>query len=266
MRFGKKKILFIFHIIFSQYKTNKAVALSNTDGYNGNKAGVWYFVKLEKQANGSWTIAAKAFGDSSYTTLTANAQLFGTNATFDSMFKTNLWAGDNKSNHEVYATDVWGVTVVGGEVAAWESAGAVKLGSALNSSEALDEKFGGLTVYKTNGGYGQSIANTAVVAANYTELRFAFKTNKNVTLSNGNGGVNAISADTWYFVRLEKQTDGSWTISVKVFGTSDYTAWTADAQFFGADKATFDLMFRTYLWAANNTDNHEVYATDVWGK
>ena len=251
--------------LYFAYKTNKPVALSNTDGQNGNKAGVWYFVKLEKQADGSWTIAAKAFGDSSYTTLTANAQLFGANATFDSMFKTNLWTND-AYNHEVYATDVWGVTVVGGEVAAWESAGAVKLGSALNSSEALDEKLGGLAVYKTTGGYGQSIVNTGIVASNYTELHFAFKTNKNVTLSNGNGGVNAISADTWYFVRLEKQTDGSWTISVKVFGASDYTAWTADAQFFGADKATFDLMFRTYLWAGNNTDNHEVYATDVWGK
>ena len=84
------------------------VALSNTDGQNGNKANTWYFVKLEKQADGSWTIAAKAFGDSEYKTLTANPSLFGANATFDSMFRTNLWASSTTNNHEVYATDVWG--------------------------------------------------------------------------------------------------------------------------------------------------------------
>ena len=50
----------------------------------------------------------KVFGDSGYTELTAKESLFGANATFDSMFRTNLWAGDNKNNHEVYATDVWG--------------------------------------------------------------------------------------------------------------------------------------------------------------
>ena len=159
-------------------------------------------------------IAVKAFGESSYTTLEASTEFFGVgNATFEKMFRTYLWA-DGTYNHEVYATDVWGVTKVDEEIASWEAAGAVKVGSALNSSEALDETLGGLAIYKTNGGYGQSIANTDIVASNYTELRFAFKTNKNVTLSNGNGGINAISADTCYFVSLEKQTDGSWTISV----------------------------------------------------
>ena len=249
--------------LYFAYKTNKPVALSNTDGQNGNKAGVWYFVKLEKQADGSWTIAAKAFGDSSYTTLTANAQLFGTNATFDSMFKTNLWTND-AYNHEVYATDVWGVTIVGGEVATWEAAGAEKLGSALNSSEALAETLGGLSVYKTNGGFNYSIANMDIDVSNYTQLYFAYKTNKQVALSNtDNQNIN--QANTWYFVKLEKQADGNWTISVKVFGDSGYTELTAKESLFGAN-ATFDSMFRTNLWAGDNKNNHEVYATDVWGK
>ena len=252
--------------LYFAFKTDKSVYLSSGDS-NIVKANTWYFVKLEKQTDGSWTIAIKAFGDGGYTALTASDQFFGAgNATFEKMFRTYLWAGNNTDNHEVYATDVWAVTKIDSEIAAWEAAGAVKLGSALNSSEALGETLGGLAIYKTNGGYGQSIANTDIVVSNYTELHFAFKTDTTVTLSNGSGGVNTVKANTWYFVRLEKQTDGSWTISVKAFGSSDYTALTADAQFFGADKATFDLMFRTYLWAGNNTDNHEVYATDVWGK
>ena len=237
--------------------------ICNTDGQNGNKAYTWYFVKLEKQADGRWTIAAKAFGDSEYKALTANPNLFGANATFDSMFRTNLWTND-AYNHEVYATDVWGVTLAGCEVAAWEAAGAVKLGSALNSSVALDETLGGLAVYKTIGGFNQSIANRAIDVSNYTELYFAYKTDKAVALSNTDGQ-NGNKANTWYFVKLEKQTDGSWTISVKVLGESSYTAKTAKDTLFGVN-ATFDSMFRTNLWAGDITNNHEVYATDVWAK
>ncbi|MBE5742470.1 MAG: DUF4838 domain-containing protein [Clostridiales bacterium] len=226
----------------------------------------WYFVKLEKQADGSWTISAKKVGDSDYVALTADPQFFGAGkATFETMFKTYLWTADTY-NHEVYATAVWGVTsVVNSEITAWKEAGAEKLGSALNSSEALDETLGGLTVYKTNGGYDQSIVNKSIDASNYSSLYFAFKATQAVTLSNGNGGVNVITANTWYFVKLEKQADGSWAISAKKVGDSEYTAFTASTEFFGVGNATFETMFRTYLWTAD-TYNHEVYATDVWGK
>ena len=84
-------------------------------------------------------------------------------------------------------------------------------------------------------------------------------------MSNGDYGVNDITPNTWYFVKLEKQADESWTISVKKVGDSEYTAFTASEEFFGAGNATFESMFRTYLWTAD-TYNHEVYATDVWGK
>ena len=206
---------------------------------------------------------AKALGDSDYTALTANAQFFGADvAKFDLMFRMHLWAGDITNNHEVYATDVWGVTIVDGEIADWEAAGAVKLGSALNSSEALAETLGGLAIYKTNGGFNKSIANLNIVASDYTQLYFAYKTNKAVTLSNTDGQ-NGNKAGVWYFVKLEKQADGSWTIAAKAFGDSSYTTLTANAQLFGTN-ATFDSMFKTNLWT-NDAYNHEVYATDVWG-
>ena len=248
------------------FKTSAEVTLSNGNGgVNVITPNTWYFVKLEKQTDGSWTISAKKVGDSDYTAFTADAQFFGAgNATFETMFRTYLWTADTY-NHEVYATDVWGVSVAGSEIATWEAAGAVKLGSALNSNEVLDETLGGLAVYKMNGGYGQSIANTSIDASNYTELRFAFKATQQVTLSNGT--TNAITPNTWYFVQLEKQEDGSWAISVKVVGDSEYTALVASEEFFGAGNATFETMFRTYLWIADAMENnHEVYATDVWGK
>ena len=252
----------IFDKLYFAYKTDAQVDLSNTDGQNKNTANTWYFVKLEKQTDGSWTISVKAFGESSYTTLIASDNNFGAGkATFDSMFRTYCWEG---TGYNVYATNVWGISVADSEIIAWEAAGAEKLGSALNSSEALDEKLGGLTVYKTNGGYGQSIVNKSVDASNYTKLHFAFKTSVDVTLSNGNNGVNVIPANTWYFVKLEKQADGSWTIATKKLGDSDYTALEASSEFFGAGNATFETMFRTYLWTSD-TYNHEVYATDVWG-
>ena len=238
--------------------------LSSGDS-NVVKVNTWYFVKLEKQTDGSWTIAVKALGESNYTALVASSEFFGAGkATFETMFRTYLWAGNNTDNHEVYATDVWGVSLAGSEVAAWEAEGAVKLGSALNSSEAIAETLGGLAVYKTTGGFNQSIANLNIVASNYTVLYFAYKTDKAVALSNTDGA-NANKANTWYFVKLEKQTDGTWTISVKVLGESSYTAKTAKDTLFGVN-ATFDSMFRTNLWASSTTNNHEVYATDVWGK
>ena len=250
------------------FKTSADVTLSNGDyGVNTITANTWYFVKLEKQADGSWTISAKKVGDSDYTPFTASTEFFGVgNATFETMFRTYLWTSDTY-NHEVYATDVWGVGIVDGEIAAWEAAGAKKLGSSLNSSEALAETLGSLAVYKTNGGYSQSIVNKSIDASNYTELRFAFKATQQVNLSNGDYQTNVITPNTWYFVKLEKQADGSWTISVKAVGDSDYTPFTASTEFFGAGNATFDSMFKTYLWIADAMqNNHEVYATDVWGK
>lgn len=95
--------------MYFAYKTNKVVNLSNTDNQNANNANTWYFVKLEKQGDGSWTISVKVVGDSDYTALIAKEDKFGSGvATFDSMFRTNLWEGDITNNHEVYATDVWG--------------------------------------------------------------------------------------------------------------------------------------------------------------
>ena len=134
------------------------------------------------------------------------------------------------------------------EVDLWEdeAIGAVNLGSALNSSEALSDKLGAHNVYKTNGGYGQSIANLEIEVSNYTELYFAFKTDKRVMLCNGNSDVNVITPNTWYFVKLARQEAGDWTISVKGLGDSNYTVFTADPQFFGV-KATFETMFRTYF-------------------
>ena len=258
--------------LYFAFKTTQEVTLANgTYGVNTIVPNTWYFVKLEKQVDGSWKIFAKAFGNSDYTALTASVENFGADtATFDSMFKTYLWDdGSGTYNHEVYATDVWGVTIVNSEISAWESDGAEKLGSALNSSVPLTEKLGGLSIYKTNGGYGQSIVNTSIVASNYSELHFAVKVDKDeVTLSNGDYGVNALTKDTWYFVKLVKQADGSWKIFTKAFGNSDYTALTASVENFGADTATFDSMFKTYLWvdAENMQNNHTLYATDVWGK
>ena len=134
---------------------------------NGLAPNTWYFVKLEKQADGSWTISAKAFGDSSYTSLEASSEFFGSsNATFGTMFRTYNW----NEGYNVYATNVWGATITDSEIVAWEAAGAEKLGSAINSSVALDEKLGSLAVYKTNGGYGQSIVNKSVDASNYKNL------------------------------------------------------------------------------------------------
>ena len=257
----------IYSKLYFAYKTSVQVSLSNTDGQNVNTANTWYFVKLEKQESGNWTISVKKVGDSDYTALIASDNYFGAgNATFDSMFRTNLWIADAmQNNHEVYATDVWGVSIVGDEITAWETEGAEKLGSALNSNVALTETLGGFTIYKTNGGYGQSIVNTSIDASIYTSLYFAFKATAQVNLSNGDYDKNVITPNTWYYVKLEKQTDGSWTISVKKIGDSEYTAWVASTEFFGAGKATFETMFRTYLWTAD-TYNHEVYATDVWGK
>ena len=254
--------------LYFAFKATAQVTLSNGD-YQTNviTPNTWYFVKLEKQEDGSWAISTKKLSDSYYTPFVASTQFFGAgNATFETMFRTYLWTADT-FNHEVYATDVWGVSIVGGEIATWENAGAVNLGSAINSSEALSETLGGFTVYKTNGGYGQSIVNTEIDASNYTELHFAFKADKDVMLSNGDYGVNMVTPNTWYFVKLEKQEDGSWTISSKKVGDSDYVALTASEEFFGAGKATFDTMFKTYLWIADAMqNNHEVYATDVWGK
>ena len=251
--------------LYFAFKATQEVTLSNGDnGVNVITPNTWYFVQLEKQTGGNWTISVKKMGDSEYTAFTASDEFFGVGkATFETMFRTYLWTADTY-NHEVYATDVWGVSIVDDEIAAWEANGAIKLGSSLNSSEAVDEKLGSLTVYKTNGGYGQSIVNKSIDASNYSELYFAFKATQEVTLSNGNGGVNVITPNTWYFVMLEKQTGGNWTISVKKVGDSEYTAFTASDEFFGAGKATFESMFRTYLWTAD-TYNHEVYATDVWG-
>ena len=250
-----------FTKLYFAYKTDKSVNLSNGMS-NTNNANTWYFVKLEKQVDGNWTISAKAFRDSEYTVLEASTDFFGAGtATFATMFKTYSWDG---VAYNVYATNVWGVSIVDGEIAAWEAAGAQKLGSALNSSDALTEKLGALAVYKTNGGYGQSIVNKSIDASNYTQLHFAFKTNQQVTLSNGDYQTNVITPNTWYFVKLEKQVDGSWTLATKKVGGSDYTALVANVDNFGAGKATFETMFRTYLWTAD-TYNHEVYATDVWG-
>ena len=253
----------LFAKLYFAFKTDKQVCLSSGD-QNAITANTWYFVKLEKQADGSWTISAKAFGESEYTAFVASSEFFGSgNATFANMFKTYSWDG---IAYNVYATNVWGVSVVDSEIAAWEAAGAEKLGSALNSSEALAEKLGGLTVYKTNGGYGQSIVNKSIDASNYTELYFAFKATQQVNLSNGDYDKNIITPNTWYFVKLEKQTDGSWTISVKAVGDSEYTAFVASEEFFGAGNATFETMFKTHLWIADAMENnHEVYATDVWG-
>ena len=255
-----------YSALYFAFKATQQVTLSNGD-YDKNviTPNTWYFVKLEKQTDGSWTISAKKVGDSDYTAFVASTEFFGAgNATFETMFRTYLWTSDTY-NHEVYATNVWGVSIVGGEIATWEAAGAEKLGSALNSSEAIEEKLGGLTVYKTNGGYGQSIVNKSIDVSNYTELHFAFKANQQVTLSNGDYQTNVITPNKWYFVKLEKQADGSWSISVKAVGDSVYTVFVASTEFFGAGNATFETMFRTYLWTAD-TYNHEVYATDVWGK
>ena len=256
----------LYTSLYFAFKATAQVNLSNGD-YDKNviTPNTWYYVKLEKQIDGSWTISVKKIGDSEYTAWVASNEFFGAgNATFESMFRTYLWTSDTY-NHEVYATDVWGKSIVGSEISSWESDGAEKLGSALNSSEALTETLGGFTVYKTNGGYGQSIVNKSIDASNYTELYFAFKATAQVTLSNGDYQTNVITPNTWYFVKLEKQTDGSWTISVKKVGDSEYTAWVASNEFFGAGNATFESMFRTYLWTSD-TYNHEVYATDVWGK
>ena len=255
-----------YSALYFAFKATQVITLSNGNGgVNEVTPNTWYFVKLEKQTDGSWTISAKKVGDSDYTAWVASSEFFGAgNATFETMFRTYLWTSDTY-NHEVYATDVWGVSIVGSEIAAWEAAGAEKLGSALNSSEALAETLGGLAVYKTNGGYGQSIVNKSIDVSNYTELHFAFKATQQVTLSNGDYQTNVITPNKWYFVKLEKQADGSWSISVKAVGDSEYTAWVASTEFFGAGNATFETMFRTYLWTAD-TYNHEVYATDVWGK
>ena len=251
--------------LYFAFKATEAITLSNGNGgVNEVTPNTWYFVKLEKQADGSWTISSKKVGDSDYVALTASEEFFGAGkATFETMFRTYLWTADT-FNHEVYATDVWGVSIIGGEIATWENAGAEKLGSALNSNEATGETLGGLTVYKTNGGYGQSIVNKSIDASNYSALYFAFKATQQVTLSNGDYQTNVITPNTWYFVKLEKQSDGSWTISVKKVGDSEYMAWVASNEFFGAGNATFETMFRTYLWT-DDTYNHEVYATDVWG-
>ena len=106
------------------------------------------------------------------------------------------------------------------EIGSWA---AENIGRALNSSDVFDT-FGSYNIYKTNGGYGDSIVNTSIDASNYTELHFAFKASERVTLNSGDYDKNVITANTWYFVKLEKQTDGSWIISVKVYGESDYTA------------------------------------------
>ena len=249
----------LFEKLYFAIKAEMQVYLSSGDK-NAITADTWYFVKLEKQVEGDWKIFAKAFGDSAYTELEASSEFFGADkAQFITMFRTYSWAG---VGYNVYATDVWGVTIVDGEISAWESAGAVKLGSALNSSVASDEKLGGLTVYKTNGGFNKNIANTSIVASNYTELHFAYKTDKDVCLSNTDNQ-NLNRKDTWYFVKLEKQTDGSWKIFAKAVGDSDYTELVASTNLFGSN-ATFDSMFKTNLWTAD-TYNHTVFATDVWG-
>ena len=253
--------------LYFVFKATEAITLSNgNSGVNEVTPNTWYFVKLERQDDDSWKIYTKKVGDSDYTEFTASTEFFGAgNATFETMFRTYLWTADTY-NHEVYATDVWGVSIVEDEINAWEDAGAEKLGSALNSSEALSETLFGVTVYKTNGGYGQSIVNESIDASDYTELHFAFKTNQQVTLSNGNTSVNVIAPNTWYFVQLERQDDDSWKIYTKLVGDSEYTAFTASEEFFGTGNATFETMFRTYLWIADAMENnHEVYATDVWG-
>ena len=64
-------------------------------------------------------------------------------------------------------------------------------------------------------------------------MYFAYKTDKSVNLSSGT--VNTLTADTWRFVKLERQEGGSWTISVKKVGDSDYTVLEASTEFFGSE-------------------------------
>ena len=257
-----------YYKLYFAFKTDKNVMLSSgTYGVNMITPNTWYFVQLERKADGSWAIFTKAFGESDYKALTADVGSFGINATFASMFHTYLWIDgtNNTDNHEIYATDVWGETVVDSEITAWENAGAKKIGSALNSSEALSETLDGLAVYKTSGGYGESIVNTSIDASNYCKLYFAFKATQRVNLSSGDYNTNVITPDTWYFVKLEKQEDASWKIFAKALGKGEYTEFVASTEFFSASNATFATMFRTYLWT-DDTFNHEVYATDVWGE
>ena len=89
------------------------------------------------------------------------------------MFKTYSWDG---IAYNVYATDVWGAMIVDSEIAAWEKAGAVKLGSALNSSEALDEKLGKVAVYKTKKNAKKN--KKALVKKTTTKLTFTIKSKK----------------------------------------------------------------------------------------
>ena len=117
-------------------------------------------------------------------------------------------------NKDVYASFI-DTSILSNEISNWAGK---NIGSALNSN-VVSDNFGSHNIYKTNGGYGQSIVNTSIDASSYTELRFAFKTSARVNLNSGDYDKNVITANTWYFVKLEK-VDGSWTIYVKAFGES----------------------------------------------
>lgn len=255
-----------YKTLYLAYMTTKQVGLAHSGGSNQNKANTWYFVKYEKQSDGSWTLSVKQVGATGeYSALevqtnsdTGKPNCLYAGAPFATMFNTYIWATDK--NLDMYATDVWGVTAENAEIAEWEKAGATKIASALKATAVpAEEKFGSHNVYTTSNVSNGDIANETIAISAYKELYFAYKTNKSVKLSNG--GANDNVANTWYFVRLAKQSDNGWNISAKKVGEESYTSLTADPQFFGAGKASFVTMFRTYDWG----DSHNVYATDVWG-
>ena len=257
------------------FKTSRQVSLANSDGKNVTESEKWYYVCYEKAGDVSWKFTVKPFGENNYlntlksgTIVYADQYFSAKNASFTNMFKTWFWADvEADREHIVYATDVWGVNiadVADDEIAAWKDAGATNLGSALNESGVVttEEKFGSQTVYKfTDAQYGD-IANKNIKVSEYKTLYLAFKTTQDVGLLVSDG-TYAQKANTWYFVRYDKNADGSWSVTINVVANSKDTEKSiipsTPANL--ASTATFNMMFKMWNWDTK----YNVYATDVWG-
>ena len=250
--------------LYLAFKTTQDVGLLVSGGTYAQKANTWYFVRYDKNADGSWSVTINVVANNKDTeksiTPTTPANLAST-ATFNMMFKMWNWS----TKYDVYATDVWGVTLVDAEIAAWKNAGATNLGSALNDGVVTtEEKFGAQTVYKATNSTGYSdIANKNINASEYTTLYLAYKTTKQVGLTHSDGIKGQNVANTWYFVKYEKQADGSWKQWVKTTKENDWgnDIPAQEGQTWLSSTAKFTEMFKTWGWSGS----YDVYATDVWG-